>query len=358
MRFIKAGFVFLLPLVFTFCERIDRFYRPNMPEKLCTIGIIDADDTTDYYVLPEKYDMRTSARFISFERSYQAEYPDEVNDSLRDFTFSLSSSDQELVYFKSDTALKAMTGFKIPADIDFRTGETFYLNASEKDLPEISAEIRVPPIPPVPELISVNRETIELSGPTPCLGFTTAKAAVIDFCFESDENQEFYYALLLTGRGLNESSTWPVERSQLEFDVRYCNTPGFFAVMHGFTMPQWTCLEDSTHDKMPMIEVPVYAYFIEGSKIPDKNCIVKISTQFQDEKSPFFLLMSLNVKLLSIPKVLFNFEESLFTYQQTVKDPFTEPIYLNGNIKGGNGVFAICRSRDLIIEFSPWYVRR
>lgn len=32
-------------------------------------------------------------------------------------------------------------------------------------------------------------------------------------------------------------------------------------------------------------------------------------------------------------------------------DPFTEPIYINGNIKGGNGIFALCRSTELKITF-------
>lgn len=52
-----------LTLVISHCERNDRFYRPNMSEKLCSIGIIDADDTL--------------LRHISFEKSFQVEYPEE-----------------------------------------------------------------------------------------------------------------------------------------------------------------------------------------------------------------------------------------------------------------------------------------
>lgn len=355
MKYIRIIFFVLASIAFTFCERIDRFYRPNMPEKLCSIGVIDADDTTDYHVLTEMFDFRTNPRFISFERSYQLEYPDEVNDSLRDFTFSITSRDQELIHFKSDTALKALLGFKIPADIDFLSGNTYYLHASEKELPEISAEIKVPPLPPVPEIVSVKRERITLPNPTTCIGFTSAMAAVIEFSFENDQNRDYYYAILLTGHGVNESNNWAVTRSQLEFDIRYCNTPGFLAVLHGFSMPQWTCVEDSIRH-LTMAEAPVNAYFIDGGKIPDERCKVKLSTQIQDEESPFSILFSLNLKLLSIPKILFEFEKGLFVYQQTAEDPFTEPIYLNGNIVGGNGVFAICRSRELFIKFNPWLV--
>lgn len=332
------------------CEGKDRYYRPNMPEKLCIIGIIDADDTSDYDFYPEPFDSRTSARFISFEKSYQAEYPGEVNDSLREFSFSISSFYKELFNYKSDTAIKNLMGFKIPAEIDFRTGERFYLQAQAQNTPEISSEITVPVSPSKPELISINREKITLSEPTACIGYTTAKSAVIDFSFENDNRTDSYYAILLEGDGGNLSSAFPIRKSQLEFDVRYCNTPGFFAILSGYTRYQWTCRNIPT-----MTKVPVYAYFIEGSKIPFDKCIIKISTQFEDEHSPFNFISSLHVRLLSIPKVLFLFEKALYTYKQTSGDPFTEPIYLNGNIKGGNGVFAICRSSELTIKFSPWY---
>jgi hypothetical protein len=86
MRSIKRFLFFSLtvPLVVLFgkCESNDRFYRPNMPEKLCSVGIIDADDTI---------------RYISVEKSFQIEYPEEVNDSLREFSFKISSSGKEFL---------------------------------------------------------------------------------------------------------------------------------------------------------------------------------------------------------------------------------------------------------------------
>jgi hypothetical protein len=97
------------------------------------------------------------------------------------------------------------------------------------------------------------------------------------------------------------------------------------------------------------------AFFIDGGKIPDNRCFIKLSTKFQDGHSPFHLIESFRIKLLSIPKQLYLFEKSLYTYEKTSGDPFTEPIYLNGNIKSGNGVFAICRSTDFTITFSPPY---
>ena len=69
------------------CEGKDRYYRPNLPEKLCSIGIID-DDTTNYknyYV--DFTDKRNNLRFISFEKSLQSEYRSDLLDSLKNFSF-------------------------------------------------------------------------------------------------------------------------------------------------------------------------------------------------------------------------------------------------------------------------------
>jgi hypothetical protein len=62
------------------------------------------------------------------------------------------------------------------------------------------------------------------------------------------------------------------------------------------------------------------------------------------------------VKLLSVPKDFYLFEKNLYTYEKVSEDPFSEPVYLNGNIKDGNGVFAICRSSELriILPFPPF----
>ena len=344
------GSIILVLLILFNCESNERFFRPNLPEKLCSIGIIDADDTSDYDFYTEPFDSRTSARFISFEKSYQAEYPGEVDDSLREFSFTISTLYKEIFTYKSDTAIKNLRGFKIPAEIDFRIGEKFYLLAKEHDTPEISSEITVPFSPSKPELISIKREKTVLIEPSSCIGNEIAKSAIIDLSFENDSQKELYYAILLEGDGGNESSTFPILKSQLAFDVRYCNTPGFFSILSGYTMYQLTCSNISIFTK-----VPVYAYFIEGTKIPFDKCIIKISTQFKNERSPFNFLRALRVRLLSIPKELFLFEKSLYSYSLNIGDPFSEPVYLNGNIKGGNGIFAICRSSELTIKFSPLY---
>jgi hypothetical protein len=346
----RTGFLISIILLLDHCEGKDKYYRPNLPEKLCCIGIIDADDTSDYNTIPAPFDNRTSARFISFEKSYQQEYSNEVNDSLREFSFSISSDLSELFYFKSDSSIKNLFGFKIPPNINFRSGQTFYLIAHEQNVIDISSKIKVPAYPSIPVLNSIIKEKIKLSKPSPCVGLTTAKSAVINFTFRNIDEGEMFYAILLEGDGSNVSSTVPIQKSQLEFSIRDSNTPGFFAILSGYTMYQWTCQTITN-----LTKVPVFAYFIEGNKIPIDKCIIKISTQFADDRAPFDILRSLRIRLLSIPKELFLFEKSLYTYNLNKNDPFSEPVYLNGNIVGGNGVFAICRSAELKINFSPWF---
>jgi hypothetical protein len=52
---------------------------------------------------------------------------------------------------------------------------------------------------------------------------------------------------------------------------------------------------------------------------------------------------------MSIPKEAYLFYKSLYTYKMQSDDPFGELININGNVVGGNGVIALCRSRDLIV---------
>jgi len=345
-------FNLLIICLFLSCEKNDKFYRPNLPEKLSCIGIIDLDDTTNYdseYQPFEDRTQRTSARFISFEKSFQVEYPKELNDSLRELSFSVSSSESELFKYKSDSIIENFLGFDIPSAIGFHSGEKYFLNATEKSTPEISAECIVPYPPSTPELVSFSLEFTPRRPPTGCWVYNSNATEVIDFTFETNSSTELFYAILLEGYGnYTNSAIWSPRRSQIEFSIRNCNAPGFFAELIGFKRGRWTCIDNLT----PIINnVPVYAYFVEGSKIPGNKCSIKISTQFYDNRSLFIYLEHYQVRLLSIPKDLFLFEKSLYAYKQNSKDPFSEPVNLMGNIKGGTGVFAICRSRIITIYF-------
>lgn len=325
----------ILTLVFIFrCESKDRFYRPDLPEKLCSIGIIDADDTI---------------RYISFEKSFQSEHPEEMTDSLRKFSLTISSASGELFNYHCDSTVKKIKDLRIPENIEFQTGEKYFLRASETGSKEILAEVIVPEPPSVPELISVEREIIPLNKPDDCTPYKFYKSAVIRISFTNDPEQNKYYALLIKGFGYSMISFGSTGTT--DFSIRDCNSPGFLSIFYGVYLFKMTC----EWQYLAFKKAPYFAYFIEGSKIPENECIITLSTQFQDAQSPIEILKSINIKLISIPESFFQFEKSLHTYNQTADDPFSEPVYLNGNIKGGNGVFAICRSSEITINFSPWF---
>ncbi|MCX6328358.1 MAG: DUF4249 family protein [Bacteroidia bacterium] len=315
---------------------MDTFVRPNLPEKLCSIGIIDADDT---------------ARYISFEKSYQSEYPEEINDSLRELSFSISTPEKEIFNYHSDQTMKDLLNFKIPDSIAFISGETYILTAREKTLVSISADIVVPEPPSQLNFISVNKEITTLSIPQSCSGLTVVKSVVASFSFINNNEQEKYYALIVEGAGSTLSSLYIPSSGLLDFTVRETNYPGFFAEMFGLIMYHYKCNENF----LSVVKSPVFGYFIDGTNTTDKTCTITISTQFSDTYSVYDFLKAINIKVLSIPEELYFFEKSLYTYKQTKNDPFSEPVYLNGNIKGGNGVFTICRSRTLSIDFPTWY---
>lgn len=325
----------ILILFLISCESNDRFYRPNLPEQLCSIGIIDADDTI---------------RYISFEKSFQSEHREEMTDSLRKFSFTISSPGGELFNYHCDSTIKKIKDLRIPDNIEFHTGEKYFLSAGETGSKEILAQVIVPEPPSSPELISVEREIMPLNKPDDCTPYTFYKSAVIRISFTNDPEQNKYYALLMRGFGYSMFSIGS-PTGFADFSIRDCNSPGFFSIFYGVYLFKMTC----EWEYLAFKKAQYFAYFIDGSKIPENECIITVSTQFHDAQSPIEFLKSINFKLISIPESLFQFEKSLYTYSQTVDDPFSEPVYLNGNIKGGNGVFAICRSSEITVNFSPWF---
>jgi len=330
------------------CEAPDRFYRPNLPEKLCCIGIIDADNTIHDSLLALPYGLNGNVHNISFEKSYQSEYDSENNDSLRGFSFSISTPEgEELISYRSDSVIKELRDFKIPGSVDFHSGDIYYLKAIEDNTPEITAKISVPEAPPIPELISYRIERTTLSEPLPCTGITEIRTAVLDISF-ADKGKNNYYAVVIVGEGFSRFSSLVHLYDYLDFTVRDSNSPGFYAILHGLKMLRSVCIEDESRKNIE--ESPVYAYFIDGNKIPDNNCRMTICIQYSDARCVYDLFRSLTINLISIPEELYLFEKSLYTYDRVSDDPFSEPVYLNGNIQEGNGIFAICRGSNFILK--------
>lgn len=311
------------------CEDNERIYRPDLSEKLCCVGIIDIDDST--------------LRYISFEKSFQSEYADDINDSLRNFSFSISNLSSEIFHYQCDSTIKELHDFKIPGNIIFNPREKYFLSASENEIHEISAEIEASSSPSNPILISYDAFNTILNEPIGCNNIFDVRTVRIKFSFQIDVNLN--YAIFLEGWGTSFSSAGPKWPGYMDFTVVDCNIPGFLSPVYGLRTYHFPC-----NIKLD----PTYAFFVQGKNASDSKCVLTISVQYRDGFSIFDSFKAIGIKLISIPPELYAFEKSLYTYSKVVDDPFSEPIYINGNIKGGIGVFAICRSKELKVTFPDW----
>jgi len=341
----------LLPIIATLsCESNINFYRPDLPEQLCTIGIIDADDTLSFNY-QDPYSHYNNLRIISFEKSYQSEYPEEREDSLSNFSFSIFSQDNEIFSYRCDSALKNLKAFKLPANLNFISGERYYLKACTDGLNDISAEVKAPNPPSNIVINSVHKET-EPAIQKPGCHFASddsIKYAIIDISFNVEASS--CYAILLEGIGFGAS--YQLFRGFVDFSVINNNIKGFNSIIYGLKMPHLNC----TGDINRLTQTSVKAFLFDGRNIQGDLCNIILSARFNDSYSPFFLFTSFRIKLLSIPMELFQFEKSLYRYEKVAEDPFSELVYLNGNIRNGNGIFAICRSTtaSIILPFPPMF---
>jgi hypothetical protein len=338
--------LFALGFLTVRCDNKERFYRPDVPEKLCCIGIIDADDTISGN-RQNLYSFNDYLRYITFEKSYQAEYPGEINDSLRDFSFSISSAKAELYSYHNDSSLKNLESFKLPENPKFVSGEKYILKARTEGFQDISAETVVPEPPASLILNSIHRETEPAIPPSGCSWpidhEDSVKYAVINI--SSDVTIDSYYMILVEAVGL-DYRLYDAALGYVDFSVRNSNVQGFSAILYGLRMAHSPCAAS----ERSIIQSFVKAFFIDGNDIRGNRCNLTLSVKFNDFYSVAVFFTSFRIKLLTVPKEFYLFEKSLYTYEKTSEDPFSEPLYLDGNIKNGNGVFAICRSTELRIR--------
>ncbi len=361
----------VVPIILTFlaqgCENNESFYRPDLPELLCISGVVDIDTFSTFFSYPwlfPEYSLKDSlfTHSISFEKSIQPEYSGLLNDSLRELSFTLTSSTGVLLNYQSDYPIWNPFKFKLTDKLEFLSDEIYYLQAKEKDCPEISSEIKVPEPPSSPTLISVLKEHVVQSESLDNIwgAIDSLKSVSIKFSFLNNSSQKQYYALILDA--IHQVLDWAPERfyGYLDFEVRESNSFGFFAPFPGLYLYNYSGPPDRSYNRKP---APVHAYFFAG-KIGEDTCEITISTQFHGLATNYTQhgsvhdwenYHSLRIQLLSIPEELYIFEKSLYTYRRNKKDPFSEPVLLQGNIKGGDGIFAICRSNEIIINLSPPY---
>jgi hypothetical protein len=317
------AYSFLLILTLISCIGNKEYIPPNMPEKLSVIGIFDADDT---------------AQTITFEKSYQNDYPAEYNDSLKKLSFIISSDNEVFFNYSNDKLLNRRSSFAFHGNRSFTTGGIYTLNANEETVDKISARAVVPT---APEQFSVTfleykTEVTET--------FCNPKKvyAILNLSFTG--NKESYYCILIRGTGstvhIAGRDTILRPNCKIGYSVTENSSPGFSAVIPGMIRNDYFCGDWVINYP----QVPYSAYFLEGKTLPvgQYNIKLKIGIHYDlfDYKKP------IKIELCSVPKELYLFEKSLYLQLRDSRDPFSEPVYLNGNIIGGNGIFAIYRGTE------------
>ena len=366
--------VFIILLILQ-CEGKERFYRPDLQEQLCAVGLIDIDDTLSYdnscpYTNFSQLDTAASSRRIYFEKSIQSDYSDGSDDAFREFTFSISNGKEDMFTINSNHPVRNLN-IEIPPGLKFESGRRYFFHAGEKEAPGITAECTVPELPPIPTLVSLKTGIKIMDMPkTRCyydlcwsrdklyydcwpFGPTyTRRFAEIEFSF-TNINPESYYAVFLIGipffvpRDLAPTSA----PNFLNFDLLETNTDGFYYPFKGgMTIQHYCKTSPTTYESDCQINDTLNTYFIDGSKLPGGVCTLKIYVKWDMVKYLPANMKSFRVRLLSMPKEAYLFYKSLYTYRIQADDPFAELVNINGNVVGGNGVIGLCRSRDLIVH--------
>jgi hypothetical protein len=385
MKIRSSGFFILFlslsASLFFQCENKERYYRPDEPEQICVIGIIDIDDTVYYDTFAPwiNHDSVEFARTLYFEKSFQSEYSDNADNSFRDLSFRISTGNEDLVTgHGNESERKAQ--FRIPDEIKFESGKKYFLHAEDKQAAGIKAECTVPELPPQIIISGIKTGITMLDYPdNNCFPFYiennskySRRTAEIGFSF-SIQNPDTYYAILLSGSYSDSRVDWSPGwgTNLLNFNVTETNTEGFFYYLKGRKTVQSFCKKTKYIDErgyewtrygMYHTFKDVNAYYIDGSKIPEGNCFITLNTSWEWILNAPEVIKCLRIRIMSIPKELYLFQKGLLTYSRVSGDPFSEPVNLKGNIINGNGIFALCRSRDFIVytgqqggAFDPWF---
>ena len=361
-------------LIILQCEGREKFYRPDMPEQLCAIGLIDIDDTLNYAICDSS--IKASSKKIFFEKSFQSDLSSSP-DSLGGFSFRFSDGKEDLLTYHIDEPI-LYPEIEIPADLKAESARKFFFYAGERASPDISAECVVPDLPPELSLVSLKTwfDILDFYTKDECFNLNpstgihestyTRRYAEIEFAFNNTD-PESYYALFLIGspkyyrndiQGIGLGAP-----NFMNYGMTETNTNGFFYTFKGGLTIQHYCQSLSVYSERTSCNSDTLnAYFFDGSKIPGGKCIIKMSTYWDNIKYIPSFIEYFRVRLMSIAKEAYLFYKSLYTYKMERDDPFGELININGNVVGGNGIIALCRSRDLIVytgqtggRFDPFF---
>lgn len=323
MKIILKWVCFIIEvLLLSACEGKMIYFVPNEPEKLFASVVIDADDTF---------------RQIDLKKSYQPEYPAEEKDSLRELSITISYRDSNLFKFDENRSMRNDITLIIPDSIKFETDKRYILKAKEKSIMEISSESIVPPLPP--NFVVNSMEKVVYINDSYPIWANPAMKAKINITIEKNKIDKSYFTLLV--EVINKYSP-----KYITYNVLKSEIPFFITGIPNFR---------TSHEPMNGIGLsrsmdPCPVAFFEVGSLSELNISISIEmggNEVYDYKKP------IKVRLVSIPKELYNFEKSIYTYSNRWRDPFSEPVYLDSNIENGYGIFAICRSKEVTVSL-PW----
>jgi hypothetical protein len=301
------------------CEGITEFIPPDFEEKLYVIAIIN-----DYKVQNK----------IVIEKSYQNEYPSEEKENLENLSVIIRSDNTIMFEYFNPQSENRKDTIYISDDLDFIPNEKYTLNISEKNTESITSEVIVPYYP-FDFDVSVEG-FVQTFLPPPLECHNPVKSIILKISFKAEK--DFYYFL-----DFEHSSTWlnVAISYQMNYEILESNTP-FLRT----NIPAVRSLGfNSCWSELPIIPYDNYqACFIDGNAIPDNYCTLRLKIDINN--SYFNYNEPIKITLNSAPKELYAFEKSYSTYLETLFDPFSEPVFINGNIKGGCGIFAICSSKQ------------
>jgi len=224
----------------------------------------------------------------------------------------------------------------------FVPGEKYSFWSKEKSTGEISSEVIVPQ-PPAGFSVQYTGKTLTIL-PYPHECHSPVNSAILKLYFTVEK--DIYYSITI--EGLLQYPKNQYRECNIEYKIIESNSPNFSAIVPNL----------KSYDYYPCILgqaiIPTndyYVNFFDGNMIPEGTC--NLSIKIDLHQSLFDYKEPIKIKLLSIPRELYLFEKSLYTYMNSAHDPFSEPVYIDGNIKGGNGIFAICSSASISLTL-PW----
>jgi hypothetical protein len=316
---------FLL-LTLTSCQDYINFVPPDSPEKLSIVGLLDADDTS---------------RFIIFEKSFQYDYSYEFSDSLSNLSFNLSNKNTDINgSFESNSSRTKK--IDISDDILFVSGDNYHLTASEDEVGQVDSDAIVPERPSDFSVDFEGTSSRYLEFNRIC--YNPLKSVILNLSLHPEKN--FYYCILIKGTFTNPIDS-KTESCYVGFNPQDNTMPGILTQLHGL----YNHSLGACSNLFPFVSEIYKAYFFSSDNFSSDIFNLKISIDLNellfDYKKPIF------IKLCSISKDFYLFENSLFLYSKTIMDPFMEPVYIRGNVRGGNGIFTIYRSIEKPFQI-PW----